>query len=442
MSRNLRDALLPRSLFGRLALILFLGLGVAHLFSFGLVIYERMQTSRAMMIAYVAQDVATSVAVLERMPAAERADWIGRLNRPNYRYTLGDASIAAAPAGNAFAQRLATALSGTLGARYTPVIVPQTGATDPLHLRIGLKLSDGTPLAIDLLPPAMTISPWVPTILIAQLAVLAAFTWLAVRIATRPLSQLAQAADSLGPDLRAEPLPENGPTEVARASTAFNAMRQRIADHLAERIQMLGAISHDLQTPLTRMQLRIDLLDNNQLATKLRDDLDMMQTLVKEGIAYARSAQETTEPAQATDLHALLDSLVCDYVDAGRPVRLTGQVAQPITTRPMVLRRIVTNLTDNALNFAGEVEIAAEAETPDRVTISVCDRGPGIPADELDRVLQPFYRLEGSRNRETGGAGLGLAIAHQLARALAGTLTLSNRQGGGLEVRLSLPIRM
>lgn len=441
MSKNRRDALLPRSLFGRVALILFLGLAVAHLFSFGLVLYERMQTSRAMMIAYVAQDVATSVAVLERMPAGERADWINRLNRPNYRYTLGE-TPGTATADNAFAQSLATALSNTLGSRYTPLIAPQAGATDPLHLRVGLKLSDGMPLAVDLLPPAMAISPWVPTILIAQLGVLAAFTWLAVRIATRPLSQLAQAADSLGPDLRAELLPENGPTEVARASTAFNAMRQRIAGHLAERIQMLAAISHDLQTPLTRMQLRIDLLDNNQLATKLRDDLDMMQTLVKEGIAYARSAQETTEPAQATDLHALLDSLVCDYVDAGRPVRLLGQFTQPITTRPMVLRRIVTNLADNALNFAGDVEIAAEAETPHRVAISVRDRGPGIPAEELTRVLQPFYRLEGSRNRETGGAGLGLAIAHQLARALSGTLTLSNRQDGGLEARLSLPIRM
>lgn len=439
MSRRWRDVALPRSLFGRVALILFLGLAVAHLFSFGLVIYERMQTSRTMMIAYVAQDVATSVAMLERMPAAERAGWIDRLNRPNYRYTLKDMPAAAA-ADNAFAQSLAAALSNALGTRYAPIIVPRADATDPLHLRVGLRLSDGMPLAVDLLPPAMAISPWVPTILIAQLGVLAAFTWLAVRIATRPLSQLAQAADSLGPDLRAEPLPENGPTEVARASTAFNAMRQRIADHLAERIQILAAISHDLQTPLTRMQLRIDLLDNNQLTAKLRDDLDMMQTLVKEGIAYARSAQQTTEPAQATDLHALLDSLVCDYADAGRPVRLTGQFALPITTRPMALRRIVTNLTDNALNFAGEVEILAEAEAPDRVAISIRDRGPGIPADELASVLQPFYRLEGSRNRETGGAGLGLAIAQQLAASLSGTLTLANRDGGGLEARLSLPL--
>lgn len=441
MSTQWRDGLLPRSLFGRVALILFLGLAVAHLFSFGLVLYERMQTSRAMMVAYVAQDVATSVAMLERMPPAERAGWVDRLNRPNYRYTLTDLP-AAAPANNAFAHSLASALSNALGARYTPVVVPQIGATDPLQLRVSLKLSDGMPLAVDLLPPAMAISLWVPAILIAQLGVLAAFTWLAVRIATRPLSQLATAADSLGPDLRAEPLPEDGPTEVARASTAFNAMRQRIADHLAERIQILAAISHDLQTPLTRMQLRIDLLDNSQLTAKLRDDLDMMQTLVKEGIAYARSAQETAEPAQATDLHALLDSLVCDYADAGRPVRLTGQFVQPITTRPMALRRIVTNLIDNALNFAGDVEIAADAEETGRVTIAVRDRGPGIPAEELASVLQPFYRLEGSRNRETGGAGLGLAIAHQLAQTLTGTLTLSNRPDGGLEAKLTLPIRM
>ena len=302
-----------------------------------------------------------------------------------------------------------------------------------------MRLSDSTPLTIDLFPPRMTVSGWVPLILAIQLALLAAFTWIAVRITTRPLSQLAAAANSLGPDLGGEPLAEDGPAEVTRAAVAFNTMRQRIADYLAERIQILAAVSHDLQTPITRMQLRTDLLEDTALTEKLRADLDAMQILVREGIAYARSTQGVSETSRATDLHALLDSLVCDYTDAGRSVRIVGRYTRPFMTRPHALRRIITNLIDNALNFAADVEILAEASPPGRVSIVVRDRGPGIPKDELKAVFQPFYRVENSRNRETGGTGLGLAIAQQLAMALAGDLTLSNREGGGLEARLSLP---
>jgi signal transduction histidine kinase len=260
-----------------------------------------------------------------------------------------------------------------------------------------------------------------------------------VRLATRPLAQLAQAADALGPDLKGQPLPEDGPSEVARAAAAFNAMQRRIADHLDERMRILAAISHDLQTPITRMRLRADLLDNAALRDKLHGDLNAMQELVEEGIDCARSAGGATEAARATDLHALLDSLVCDYRDAGQSVRFDGRLERPITTRPHTLRRIVTNLVDNALKFAGDAELRIEAEAPDRVCIAVRDRGPGIAQAELQAVLRPFYRIESSRNRDTGGAGLGLAIAQQLTAALGGTLALSNREGGGLEARLSLP---
>jgi signal transduction histidine kinase len=164
-----------------------------------------------------------------------------------------------------------------------------------------------------------------------------------------------------------------------------------------------------------------------------------VQVLVREGIAYARSTQGVSETSRATDLHALLDSLVCDYIDAGRSVRIVGRYDRPFVTRPHALRRIITNLTDNALKFATDVEIFAESKPPGRVSIIVRDRGPGIHPHELKAVFQPFHRVENSRNRETGGTGLGLAIAQQLTMALAGDLTLSNREDGGLEARLSLP---
>jgi signal transduction histidine kinase len=218
-------------------------------------------------------------------------------------------------------------------------------------------------------------------------------------------------------------------------------MQQRISEHLAERTGILAAISHDLQSPITRMRLRTDLLDDAALKRKLQGDLAAMQTLIEQGIDLARSAGSRTEPFVATDVQALLESLVYDYADSGQRVDLAGRIDRPLMTAPQALRRILTNLVDNALKFGGEVDIAVEPATADRIVIAVRDRGPGIPETQLGSVLAPFYRLEASRNRKTGGAGLGLAIASELAKALGGVLLLSNRAGGGLTAQLTLPVR-
>jgi signal transduction histidine kinase len=276
------------------------------------------------------------------------------------------------------------------------------------------------------------------TALLLQLLLLAFFSWIAVRWVTGPLTRLAEAADTLGPDLTGSPMAETGSTEVVRAARAFNSMQRRIVDHLKERMQILAAISHDLQTPITRMRLRADLLDDAELRDKLHGDLNAMQLLVEDGIAYARDGQGVTEAPCKIDLDALLDSLVDDYVSAGRALRLTGRYGEPFTTRPNALRRVVVNLIDNALKFGKSAEVALE-QAVGGVSIQVLDRGPGIPPSEMQAVLQPFYRVEGSRNRETGGSGLGLAIAQQLTTALGGTLTLTNRPAGGLQARIFLP---
>jgi signal transduction histidine kinase len=163
-----------------------------------------------------------------------------------------------------------------------------------------------------------------------------------------------------------------------------------------------------------------------------------MQALVEEGMAYASSAHGTTEPARRTDVDALLESLVCDWTDAGHVVHLSGRLEVPLVTRPHALCRIVTNLVENALKFGGNVQIVVTKGDGDDGAITVLDRGPGIPSEELDRVLLPFYRVEGSRSRATGGTGLGLAIANQLAAGVGGALTLTNREGGGLAARVTL----
>ena len=429
--------LLPRSLFGRVALILFLGLGAAHVLTLGLVLRERGEASWSMMLGYLARDVATSVAILDRLPAAERAAWLDRIERRNYRYRLGPGPQGA-PARDAEAQQVADVVAQALQpARAVTATAPSAGGAFQLHLPLG----DGTPLTVELTPPVMAISPWVLAALATQLVLLAIATWFAVRLATRPLTALAQASDALGPELRGAPLPEAGPAEVARAAAAFNAMQRRIADQMAERVRILAAVSHDLQTPITRMRLRAEMLDNAELRDKLQADLAAMQALVQEGIAYARSAHGEAEAPVRVDLDALLDSLACDWRDAGHALALIGRVGRPVVTRPQALRRIVTNLVDNALKFASEVEVAVDTDAAGNLDIAVRDRGPGIPPAEIDAVLQPFYRVEASRNRTTGGTGLGLAIASQLATALGGRLTLANRSGGGLEARLTLPVQ-
>ena len=299
-----------------------------------------------------------------------------------------------------------------------------------------MHLKDGSPLTLEIYWQGLAISPWLPAALAVQLCIIAFFVWVAVKLATQPLVRLEHAANSLGSDLRGEPLPEDGPQEVARAATAFNAMQRRIAEQVAERIQILAAISHDLQTPITRMRLRADFLGDSDAKEKLQGDLQEMQTLVKQGLALARGRDEIGRQRGQTDLYTLIDSLVCDYSDAGIPLRFAGERGVTILTHPQALRRIMINLIDNGLKFGEDVEVAIDAQRSSGIAITVSDRGPGIPDEHLKSVFLPFYRIEASRNRETGGTGLGLAIAQQLTSALRGTLTLANRDGGGLEARL------
>jgi signal transduction histidine kinase len=423
----------PRTLFGRLVAILLCGLVAAQALTFGLLWYERMTASRTMMYAYMGRDVASSVAMLERLPAGERGAWLATLERRNYRYRLGGpvGQRGAAPDDDAAVASVAQ----WLGPRYR-VDVAAPAPDGPRRLVIDLR--DGTPLVIEFAPAGMPLAQWLPLLLAAQLGVLALSCWLAVRIATRPLARLAQAAEALSPNQAATPVPEEGPAEVAQAARSFNAMQARIARHLQERTRMLAAIAHDLQTPVTRRRLRAELMDDEAERDKWQADLAAMQALIREGIAYARSAHAAAEPAVRFDPDALLDALVADYADAGQAVSLHGRVGQMLVSRPQALRRIVTNLVDNALKFAGAAEIAAVV-TDGCVTIAVLDRGPGIPAGQLDAVLQPFYRLEDSRNAATGGSGLGLAIAQELAEGIGAVLTLSNRAEGGLRAQVTLP---
>jgi signal transduction histidine kinase len=231
---------------------------------------------------------------------------------------------------------------------------------------------------------------------------------------------------------------EAGPSEVAHAARAFNAMRERIAHYLEERVQILAAISHDLQTPITRMRLRADMAEDSPDKDKLVHDLGEIQRLVQDGIAYARSAHGNGEKSARIDLASFIDSIAYDYQDTGKAVTVVGLVQGAAFTKPHALRRILSNFIDNALKFAGAAEISVERSAENDIVISVMDRGPGIPDDMLEAAMQPFFRLEQSRNRETGGTGLGLAIAQQLTAKIGGSLRLYNRAGGGLAAEVTI----
>jgi signal transduction histidine kinase len=426
----------PRTLFVRLTLIIFTGLIAAQGLSFWLTMSERNGAATSFMVENIGREVASSVAFFDRLRPAERAEWLPQLARHNYGFILGP-GVGGAPPSAELSRAITTSIEQSIGSRY-PVSVNAV-AGDREHLQIHMQLSDGAPLTVDLRPMGrFPLSRWLPLLLLAQLALLAGCCWVAVRLATRPLNALARAADTLGPDLRFTHLSEDGPAEVAKAARAFNAMQERIGVYMKERIQILAAISHDLQTPITRMRIRADLMDDESERLKMQHDLKQMESLVREGVAYARTLHGATEVPRRVDPDAFIESLISDYSDAGDTVSLTGRVGRPLLVRPLALRRVLGNLIDNAIKFSGSCEVRVEAPEGQHISIVVLDRGPGIPDEQLDAVFQPFYRVESSRNRGTGGTGLGLSIAKQLAMAMNATLTLRNRNGGGLEARLTL----
>lgn len=258
---------------------------------------------------------------------------------------------------------------------------------------------------------------------------------LAVRLALRPLKQMAAAAEALGQDIHRPPLSVDGPQEVRQAAQAFNAMQRRLIDSIAERTRFFAAVSHDLRTPITRLRLRTELLPEESLRQRFRDDLQHMEDMVSASLDFLRGG-ELDEAREPVDIDALLSGLQADFQDLGGELRVLGH-AQPYPAHPSGLRRCLQNLLDNARRHApGPVDIEVR-DTPDRLRIQVGDRGPGIAAEERQQVLEPFYQADPSRSG--GGHGLGLSIALSIASAHGGSLKLGERIGGGLLVTLDLP---
>lgn len=300
------------------------------------------------------------------------------------------------------------------------------------------RMDDGRWATVE--PPRDLLSPWQQRILLAlaiSALILAPLVWWMARRLTRPIRVFADAAERLGADPDAEPLKPSGPTEVRTAIHAFNDMQASIRAHMRQRTQTIAAIAHDLRTPLTRLRFRAE-----QTPEALRDrmvgDIEEMDALIGQAMAFVRG-EATTDRRERFDLGLLVQECAQGFSETGALVTLLATESLPVEADRAALRRAVANLIDNALKFAGKARVRAFA-AESRAVIEVEDDGPGLGEDELEIVFEPFHRGERSRNRETGGAGLGLAVARQAARAAGGDVRLVNRPEGGLAARLTVPL--
>lgn len=327
------------------------------------------------------------------------------------------------------------------GVMIPPFGLPAPPPPEPKTISVSRQLSDGTWLKF-YAPVTATDALKEPGFL-ASLAGSAAVAILlsawVLGFTTRPLRRFAAAANRLGVDMRAPSLDESGPREVRLAAAAFNKMQRRLKAFVEDRTRMLAAVSHDLRTPLTRIRLRAEFIDDDSVREKMLTDLQEMESMIGATLAFARdeAGQEAIEPL---DLSAVMDRLAGDWQEAGMPVAfIRPHGSMPIMGRRTALRRAIGNLVDNAVKYGVRAEIRAMLEE-DTAVIVVDDFGPGIPEAEFDNVFRPFYRLEGSRSRDTGGTGLGLSVANDIVRAHGGEIRLENRPQGGLRVIVMLPL--
>ncbi|MBK1662464.1 ATP-binding protein [Paracraurococcus ruber] len=440
----------PHSLAGRTALVLLVALTVVQAAGLTIHALDRVDLQRLTQAREISLRAISAWRTVMIAPPDRRAQMLAELELPQgLTATLDDLPLARPehppmPPPMLRLLRLDLFIAGPPRFRPREII---TGAVpgEPSFLA-SLRLPSGEWLNLHIhLPPPR---PWhSETFLIAFAAMTLAagllILW-AVRRLTRPVRALAQAADQLGRDVNAPPLPETGPSELATAAHAFNTMAQRIRAFVGERTQMLAAIGHDLRTPITRLRLRAEFMEDDEQRRKMLADLDEMEAMVTATLAFARD-DAGREPTAPVDLAALCRTVLDEAADAHPdltdriayrgPDRLTAPV------RPVALKRAIANLVGNALAYGSAARLILQApEAPGRtIRLAIEDDGPGIAPESLEAVFEPFRRLEGSRNRETGGTGLGLTIARDILRAHGGTLVLRNRPQGGLAALATLP---
>ncbi len=452
----MRIALWPQSMRSRLMLVMVAGLAAALVVGSVVVWWDRGRYMRQVNVDHYVERVAAAVRVVDGTAGARREDVLRVMDTPRFRVaelpsfpSADEVRVAETEQSREIEARLAAELDGRQvlfrmtelpGAGQWPPrrrFLERRMHPPPLGLVAVVALDDGTALRFsDRLFRHGT--HWPVRLLVSTIILLAAallLAALAVRLVVRPLRRVAVQAEEIGRDLDTAQMPETGPTEVRRVAAAMNAMQRRLRHLFDERTRFLAAVSHDLRTPITRMRLRTELIEDDELRVRMERDLEEMERMVQQTLEFMRDAGAREAPRRI-DLVAMLEALVEDLAEQGATVVFEPGERIVIESRPLALKRCVDNLVSNALRYGTRVELTA-AVTPGGVRIEVLDDGPGIPEAELERVFEPFYRLD--KARADGGTGLGLSIARAIAESLGGALTLHNREPRGLAARLELP---
>jgi signal transduction histidine kinase len=464
-----------RSIVGRTVLLLLAGLVVSHLISIAIYSDERRTALLTVGGRQVSERIAAAYLNIDQANPQQRKSSIRALWEPMFSITWTEQSVLADGShGGWRAHMVRSTIAdfltgmdsekirinyGHLG-QFRPGMTPGTGMApgDPVidmqehmgrmmgegsgHMRqrfdsfsrkwhgdsvlsVSIQLTDGSWFNVAT-PGTRLRSAWwsrvfVP-IIVTTIIVLFLTFW-AIRRSAKPLALFAQAAERLGRDVNAPPMPEDGPKEVLSASRAFNEMQRRIQSFIKDRTHMLAAISHDLRTPITRLRLRAELIDDPEQQAKMLADLDQMEQMIAATLSFARD-EATDETSVRFDLAAMLQSLADDISDTNGRASYDGPDKLEWTGRPGALKRAFQNLADNAIKYGKRVDIALQRVDKGFV-VMFTDDGPGIPEDEYLKVFEPFYRVDPSRNRDTGGVGLGLAVARSVIRAHGGDISFS-----------------
>ncbi len=464
LARGLRR-MWPDSVSTRIAVILMVALFALMVLSMIGYVRDRADVTLRLFTHSTVNRMEAVVALMESRPEAGRADLVAALNSP----TLSVALAETRPAPRADEKAAERFIRGHLGAfvgRRLSISVLDHGhrrgwrrwrrgglgahdhddnsQPDLLPSRrkavIGIGLTDGSWVVftasteLTSLRWAARMTAW---IVIGGIVVALFATWVSRRV-TAPVTRFAAAADRIGRDVfTAGPLSETGSPDLRRAAQSFNRMQDRLRRLVEDRTQMLAAISHDMRTALTRLRLRIESIPDEAQRRKAEDDLAEMQAMLEATLSFARD-EATGEARRPVDLASLVQTLCDNASDAGGAARYEGPDHLTVFCSPVAIRRALSNLIDNAITYGGEAAVSL-SEDAASVTIVVADRGPGIPGADREAVFAPFHRLEISRSRETGGAGLGLSIARAAIRRHGGDIAFADREGGGLEARVTLP---
>jgi signal transduction histidine kinase len=440
---------LPRTLFGQMVLILVAGFVAAQVLATAIFLQDRDRLSLRAVSRHSGTRIADLVKILERLPVSERPIVAEATQRQGFSLSLSappvDVKDAASGPDNQAAV-VAAELRRYLGStRELRVAVNEEDSveTDRSGTRkslVQVRLQDGSWASFIFRvnePSGFPTSRQFWLSMLLRLVAVILLSLLAVRLVTRPLQTLADAAEELGKNIYRPPLREHGTVEVRRAAHAFNTMQARLVQYIRERTRILAAVSHDLRTPITRLRLRAALLRDPEAQAKFAADLEEMEAMVTATLDFMHGL-ENTESLHPVDIMALLESLQADALELGQQVEIQGSVTRPLMAYPQALKRCISNVLQNAVKYGKRANIVVE-DSERELRVSVCDEGPGIPEKEMEKVFEPYYRVESSRNRATGGTGLGLTIARNGARSLGGELLLRNRPEGGLHATLVLP---